>query len=69
MTKMKRDFTSEFKREAVALGFKSFTSASQTLSGNEAMAMIRKAQVISVAANDMGAQRDFVATLFSLRLT
>ena len=47
------------------LGFKSFTSASQTLSGYEAMAMIRKGQVIGVPANDMGAQRDFIAALFS----
>ena len=47
------------------LGFKSFTSASQTLSGYEAMAMIRKGQVIGVPPNDMGAQRDFIATLFS----
>ena len=46
------------------LGFKSFTSASQTLSGHEAMAMIRNAQIASVSANDMGAQRDFIATLF-----
>jgi IS6 family transposase len=47
------------------LGFKSFTSASQTLSGYEAMAMIRKGQVVGVPPNDMGAQRDFIATLFS----
>jgi transposase-like protein len=46
------------------LGFKSFTSASQTLSGCEAMAMIRKGQVVSVPANEMGAQRDFIAALF-----
>jgi transposase, IS6 family len=49
----------------LGLGFKSFTSASQTLSGYEAMAMIRKGQVVTVPANDMGAQRDFIATLFS----
>jgi transposase-like protein len=47
-----------------ALGFKSFTSASQTIAGYEAMAMIRKGQVVSAPANDMGAQRDFIATLF-----
>jgi transposase-like protein len=46
------------------LGFKSFTSASQTLSGYEAMAMIRKGQVVGVPPNDMGAQRDLIATLF-----
>jgi IS6 family transposase len=47
------------------LGFKSFTSASQTLSGYEAMAMIRKGQVVGVPPNDMGAPRDFIATRFS----
>jgi hypothetical protein len=45
------------------LGFKSFTSAAQTLSGYEAM--IRKGQVVGVPPNDMGAPRDFIATLFS----
>jgi transposase, IS6 family len=47
------------------LGFKSFASASQTLSGYEAMAMIPKGQVVGVPPNDVGAQRDFIATLFS----
>ena len=46
------------------LGFKSVTSAAQTLSGYEAMAMIRKGQIIGVPPKDMGAQRDFIATLF-----
>jgi transposase-like protein len=46
------------------LGFKSFTAASQTIAGFEAMAMIRKGQVVGAPANDMGAQRDFIATLF-----
>src|SRR3954447_17158720 len=46
------------------LGFKSFTSASQTIAGYEAMARIRKGQVESAPANAMGAQRDFIATLF-----
>ncbi len=46
------------------LGFKSFTSASQTLAGYEAMAMIRKGQVVRAPANDMAAQRDLVAVLF-----
>ncbi|QRM35561.1 IS6 family transposase [Microvirga sp. VF16] len=46
------------------LGFKSFTSASRTIAGYEVMAMIRKGQVVSVPANDMGAQHDFIATLF-----
>jgi transposase, IS6 family len=46
------------------LGFKSFKSASQTIVGYEAMAMIRKGQIVNVSGNDMGAQRDFIATLF-----
>jgi transposase-like protein len=48
------------------LGLKSFTSASQTLAGCEALAMIREGQVVSAPANDMGAQRDFIATLFGV---
>jgi transposase-like protein len=47
------------------LGFKCFTSASRTIAGYEAMAMIRKRQVVSAPANDMGAQHDFIAALFS----
>jgi transposase-like protein len=46
------------------LGFKSFTTASRTIAGYEAMAMIRKGQVARAPANDRGAQRDFVAALF-----
>jgi hypothetical protein len=46
------------------LDFKSFVSASQTISGYEIMAMIRKGQVASAPANDMGAQSDFITTLF-----
>jgi transposase-like protein len=46
------------------LGFKSFMTASQTIAGYEAMAMIRKGQVVRAPANDMGAQRDFIADLF-----
>jgi len=46
------------------LDLKSSTSASQTLAGYEAMARIRKGQVASAPANDMGAQRNFIATLF-----
>jgi transposase-like protein len=46
------------------LGFKSFTTASRTIAGYEAMAMIRKGQVVRAPANDMGAQRDFIAALF-----
>ncbi|QRM33604.1 IS6 family transposase [Microvirga sp. VF16] len=47
------------------LGFKSLTSASQTIAGYEAMAMIRKGQVVGVPANDMKAQSDFIAGLFN----
>ena len=39
--------------------------ASQTIAGYEVMAMIRKGQVASAPANDMQAQCDFIATLFS----
>jgi transposase, IS6 family len=45
-------------------GFKSFVTAIQTIAGYEAMAMIRKGQVGGALANDMVAQRDFIATLF-----
>ena len=48
------------------LGFKSFVTANQTIAGYEAMTMIRKGQVVSAPANDMGAQRDFIATLFGV---
>jgi IS6 family transposase len=45
------------------LGFESFESASRTIAGYEAMAMIRKGEVTSAPANNMQAQADFVATL------
>jgi transposase-like protein len=48
------------------LGFKNFMTASQTLAGYEAMAMIRKGQLVGAPANDMGAQRNFIATLFGV---
>jgi IS6 family transposase len=47
------------------LGFKGFRTASHTIAGYEAMAMIRKGQVVNTPANDMHAQRDFVASLFN----
>jgi transposase-like protein len=47
------------------LGFKSFVSASRTIAGYQAMAMIRKDQVASTPANDMRAQTDFIANLFN----
>jgi transposase-like protein len=46
------------------LGFKSFATATQTIAGYEAMAMIRKGQVVDAPANDMVVQRDLIATLF-----
>ena len=46
------------------LGFKSFLTATQTIAGYEAMAMIRKEQVVGAPANDMVTQRNFIATLF-----
>ncbi len=45
-------------------GFKSFATATQTIAGYEAMAMICKGQVVSAPANDMLTQRDFIATVF-----
>jgi transposase-like protein len=47
------------------LGFKSFETASRTISGYEVMAMIRKEQVAIAPANDMRAQSTFIAALFS----
>jgi transposase, IS6 family len=48
----------------LGLGFKSFVTATQTIAGYEVMATIRKGQVVSVPANAVGAQRDFIAALF-----
>jgi transposase, IS6 family len=47
------------------LGFMSFASAFHTIAGYEAMAMVRKNQVATAPANDMRAQRDFIAALFN----
>ena len=47
------------------LGFKSFITASRKIAGYEIMVMVRKGQVASVPANDMKAQSDFIAALFS----
>jgi transposase, IS6 family len=47
------------------LGFKSFMSATNTIAGYEAMAMIRKGQVLAPPANDMQAQSNFIATRFT----
>ena len=48
------------------LGFQSFWTARRTLAGVEAMAMLAKGRVRAVPANDMPAQRAFVAGLFGL---
>ncbi|WP_445503454.1 IS6 family transposase [Microvirga sp. G4-2] len=48
------------------LSFKNFVTATQTIAGYEVMAMIRKGQVVNAPANNMGAQRDFIATLFGV---
>jgi transposase, IS6 family len=47
------------------LGFKSFMTASRTIAGYEIMAMVRGGQVARVPANDMRAQSDVIAALFS----
>ena len=46
------------------LGFGAFETATRTLAGYEAVAMIRKGQVHSVSGRDMQAQAAFVAGLF-----
>ncbi len=48
------------------LGFGSFATARRTLSGFEAMAMIRKGQVRHISGNDIQAQNRFVAGLFQI---
>jgi transposase-like protein len=47
------------------LGFKSFMTAARTIAGYETMAMFRKNQVVNAPANDMKAQSEFIAGLFS----
>jgi transposase-like protein len=48
------------------LGFKSFNSARRTLSGIEAMNMIRKGQVEGVERGDVRAQVEFVSQIFGV---
>ena len=48
------------------LGFGSFRTARRTLVGVEVMAMLTKGQVRGMAANDMPAQRAFLAGLFGV---
>ena len=46
------------------LGFASFSTARRTIAGYEIMAMVGKGQISAIPANDMPAQRAFVAALF-----
>jgi IS6 family transposase len=46
------------------LGFKSMSTARRIIAGYEIFAMIRKGQVARTPANDMGAQRILIASLF-----
>ena len=48
------------------LGFGSFWTARRTLTGMEAMAMIRKGQIRNIGGNEIRAHRCFVAGLFQL---
>ena len=48
------------------MGFASFNTARRTLSGYEAMNMIRKAQVKGVEKTDIAAQVKFVAQIFGV---
>jgi IS6 family transposase len=48
------------------LGFGGFWTARRTLTGMEAMAMIRKGQIRNIGGNDIRAQRCFIAGLFQL---
>ena len=48
------------------LGFKSMSTARQIICGYEIFAMIRKGQVKGIPANDMGAQRTLIASLFAI---
>ena len=54
------------RRTRPMLGFKRFVTARRALAGVEALAMLAKGQVCAVPANDMPAQRTFVASLFGL---
>ena len=63
---VEQDYRRIKRRTRPMLGFKRFTTARRTLAGVEAMAMLTKGQVRAVPANDMAAQRNFVASLFGL---
>ncbi len=48
------------------MGFKSFNSARRTLSGIEAMNMIRKGQVKEIEQGNSGSQVEFIESLFGI---
>ncbi len=48
------------------MGFKSFNTARRTLSGIEAMNMIRKGQVKGIEYGDSVSQAKFIESLFSI---
>jgi transposase-like protein len=48
------------------MGFKSFNSARRTLSGIEAMHMIRKEQVKEVEQGDSVSQANFIESIFGI---
>ena len=48
------------------LGFGGFWTARRTLTGMEAMAMIRKGQIRNIGGNEIRAHRCFIAGLFQL---
>jgi transposase-like protein len=48
------------------LGFGGFWKARRTLSGFEAISMIRKGQIRNISGNDMRAQASFIAELFQI---
>jgi transposase, IS6 family len=54
------------RRTRPMLGFQGFWTARRTLAGVEAMAMLAKGQVRAAPANDVPAQRAFVASPFGL---
>jgi transposase, IS6 family len=48
------------------LGFGGFCTARQTLAGYEAMAMIRKGQILNISGDDIRGQAEFIAGLFQV---
>jgi hypothetical protein len=48
------------------LGFKSMSTTRRIIAGYEIFAMIREGKVVRTPANDMGAQRILIASLFAI---